>query len=372
MPNAWSGVAPENSLRLDEAALSALLNRLDNARSGSSAMRRRHTRWPFRRTRVDVRVDHPGGSSVALRMASRNISLSGISLLHNGFLHTGSGCEVAVPMPDGSVRAMRGTIVRCSKLGGMIHEVGIAFDGPVPLREILLPGYASEFFSLKHVDPASLAGRLVHVEGSSLERRIVAHFLSCTSMEIVTAERVERGVELARTSPCVVLAGMQLADGTGLDVLRRLRDERIRVPVILTTSDLSASSSAAIEAARPEGFLVKPLNANKLLRALGEAELIAASWREREDADLLRRGHMRDEFLVELYEQMAEAERALAAADREALGRVCRRIRGGASTLGFSDLASAADRAERTLADGPDRNVFDELIAAAVELLGGR
>lgn len=78
----------KNTLGLSAFDLEVLLNQMDEAdamRKGKS--KRTFSRWPFRHPSIAVDMQHPGGSTVSLRLPSRNISRQGVSLLHNAFVY---------------------------------------------------------------------------------------------------------------------------------------------------------------------------------------------------------------------------------------------------------------------------------------------
>ena len=62
-------------------------------------------------------------------MACRNLSQRGIGLLHRSYVHLGTTCSVLLPHPRKGEQEYRGTVVRCLHLSGMVHEIGIRFNG---------------------------------------------------------------------------------------------------------------------------------------------------------------------------------------------------------------------------------------------------
>ncbi|WP_348234565.1 hypothetical protein, partial [Salmonella enterica] len=72
------------------SVLNALLDRLDVDEQGTKSRKRVHARWPFRKLNLQLDIQHPGGTATSLRVASRNLSRSGIGLLHSAFVHAKS------------------------------------------------------------------------------------------------------------------------------------------------------------------------------------------------------------------------------------------------------------------------------------------
>src|SRR3989337_1747869 len=64
------------------------------------AVKREFVRWPFRLTTARLRVVNPGApTEQAFKVACRNISCSGISLLHSAYVHVGSPCTIELEHP---------------------------------------------------------------------------------------------------------------------------------------------------------------------------------------------------------------------------------------------------------------------------------
>jgi hypothetical protein len=72
--------------RLNDAERKAMLDRLDAADAENPAKNRRgSTRLQYRRNSIAAHIHHPGGSTAACYVATRNLSDGGASFLYNGF-----------------------------------------------------------------------------------------------------------------------------------------------------------------------------------------------------------------------------------------------------------------------------------------------
>jgi signal transduction histidine kinase/DNA-binding response OmpR family regulator len=80
------------------------------------------------------------------------------------------------------------------------------------------------------------------------------------------------------TEPHLVIADNQMPGLTGIDLIRRLRQEMPQVPVILITAD--GSESLAVDALRAGAvdYLTKPFEAEHLLAAVGRALVEGRRW----------------------------------------------------------------------------------------------
>ncbi len=117
-----------NHLHLNNAEQSRLLCRLDlGSAAGKSAERRRHKRLEYRAGEIAMIVQHPGGGGGRFLVCARNISASGLSLIHGGYLHPGTECRLLLARADGSPMALSGEVVHCRHIGGHHHELVIRF-----------------------------------------------------------------------------------------------------------------------------------------------------------------------------------------------------------------------------------------------------
>ena len=92
---------------------------------------------------------------------SRNLSASGISLLHGGFVYANSRCEVILKTLDSEFLRAKGTVMHCRLVKGRVHEIGVRFD-----KLIDPESFIEELFSEPLRSPKNLAGLVVTLEPS--------------------------------------------------------------------------------------------------------------------------------------------------------------------------------------------------------------
>jgi two-component system CheB/CheR fusion protein len=128
------------------------------------------------------------------------------------------------------------------------------------------------------VPPARAAGaaaveappaRVLLVEDHEDSARLIAELLGARGFVVTTAAGLESALRsAAATSFDVLVSDLELPDGTGLDLMRRLRAAGIPAGVALsgrrTEQDLVASRSAGFAA-----HLLKPVDVDELVRAIG-------------------------------------------------------------------------------------------------------
>ena len=86
------------------------------------------------------------------------------------------------------------------------------------------------------------------------------------------AATVKEGVERALSaSPDIVVTDLKLPDGTGLDVVQRVRAGRPELPLILITSYSSLDSAIGALRAGAVDYLIKPFENDDFLQAVERA-----------------------------------------------------------------------------------------------------
>jgi len=241
----------------------------------AGAANRQYARWNWTSEQVPVEFDHPGGSRVRLRLAARNLSAGGVALLHSGFVHPGTGVKIILVAPTGDQLAVDGKVRRCSHIAGMVHELGVAFNGPIDLNCVAPP--EEEWFTLEKVDPEQLRGRIVLIGGTELGRKVFRNLLKHTSMRVAEVQSAEEGAAAVGDGCDVLISDVtaQLDQATELNMM--LRAEGVAPKSIaLYRNDNEASVTASV-ALDPTLRLSAPVKELTLHRALGELLLTGAA-----------------------------------------------------------------------------------------------
>jgi DNA-binding NtrC family response regulator len=101
---------------------------------------------------------------------------------------------------------------------------------------------------------------------------VIELLLSREGYQALHAPSVRQGVELATSAaPHVVITDLKLPDGTGLDVIQRLRAARPELPLILITSYSSLDSAIGALRAGAVDYLIKPFENEDFLHAVERA-----------------------------------------------------------------------------------------------------
>jgi CheY-like chemotaxis protein len=117
-----------------------------------------------------------------------------------------------------------------------------------------------------------MAGELILiVEDNEKNRKLERDVLQFHGYRTVEAETGEEGVRLARESlPALVLMDIQLPGISGIEALRRLRDdsETQGIAVMAVTASAMMQDRQAILAAGFDGYLSKPISLKEFIAAV--------------------------------------------------------------------------------------------------------
>ncbi len=101
---------------------------------------------------------------------------------------------------------------------------------------------------------------------------VIELLLSREGCHALHAGTVKEGLErVADSSPDVVVTDLKLPDGTGLDVVERVRAGNAQLPLILITSYSSLDSAIAALRAGAVDYLIKPFENEDLIGAIKRA-----------------------------------------------------------------------------------------------------
>ncbi|MEO1129696.1 MAG: PilZ domain-containing protein [Planctomycetota bacterium] len=132
------------AIRLPEAHVDKLLEKMAAGNRPIENSRRRQSRVAYRVADVAMAITHPGGTRGHYLVHCRNLSSGGMSFLHGGFLHIGAQCCIVLHTRGGDLKALMGTIRSCRLITGQVHEVGVEFVERIDLDGFIDPNAAQE------------------------------------------------------------------------------------------------------------------------------------------------------------------------------------------------------------------------------------
>ncbi len=321
-----------------------LIQSFERGDAKDDAVKRVHARWPFAQTSVSAKLIHPGGTQIELSFACRNLSRTGIGLLHNTYVHPGSRIEVALPRPSGQTEVLTGEVARCAHRQGVIHEIGVRFDEEIPLPDFVRPDIFEGWLTFESVKPEDIEGSVVHADPSKIDRKIVSHYLRDTG---VSLRQVESGADALHSiaSGCdLIIAEADLGDMSGADLVSAVRNSGNGTPVLVVGPELDVAARSVMTASGVNGYLLKPFECEPFL--LGVAEFLVA---DAVDARANLSGDGHQGRLRQLAEQLDEFVEKNASIESYV---VSQQIAGIAPQLGFEAIAKRAAWIGDKLAEG--------------------
>lgn len=154
--------------------------------------------------------------------------------------------------------------------------------------------------------------RVLVVEDQKSLLRNLVRGLQEEGYEVASAASIGDALSSLAAQPDVMVLDLMLPDGSGLDLLRRLRGEGFRKPILVLTAKDSIEDRVQGLDAGADDYLVKPFSFNELLarlRALlrrGSLEPLAILKVEDLEIDLLKRTATRSKEPIELSNRQFE------------------------------------------------------------------
>jgi two-component system nitrate/nitrite response regulator NarL len=114
--------------------------------------------------------------------------------------------------------------------------------------------------------------KILLIDDHALFRMGLGELLERRGIEVLAAEGdCQRGIELAGSlSPDVVLLDMRMPDMTGIEVLRALRGQGARMPIVMLTTSRDERDVVQSLQGGANGYLLKDMEPDDLIRALDD------------------------------------------------------------------------------------------------------
>lgn len=336
------------SIRLDEASVEALLNRLDVGSETHASEGRKSERFQYRVKACVLHLQQPGdATSTPFLVPTRNISSGGLSFLHGGFVHVGSRCVAQLITLHGTWNDSKGTVVRCRHIDGRVHEVAVSFD-----LDIEPADYCE----------SAMKCRVLLAEDDPASARLATHLLKQLNASVDHAENGRQTVEMAgKKLYDVVLMDVEMPELNGLDATRELRSRGYSGHIAAATARTSPADREQCLNAGCDHYIVKPLTRKALedlLKSLKEEPLISSLQGDGSMIDLIAI------FVEELPKTLRNIEESLASDDMEGLERECRALKGNAAGYGFEPIAQTAGDVETGVQRKSNRAEIEGLVSA--------
>ena len=320
------GRPSRRSLRIDDATIEKILNRLDLDAEAARLNRRHSPRYDYRVR--SMLVEFPEGDSHTRHaVPCRNISREGISFLLGRFVYPGTPCRVRLVSEFNYAAEPAGTVVRCRYVPGTqgVHEAGIRFISPIDI----------EMF---HHKATTL--RVLVVDENPVQRAVLKRLLNKHVSETMLAETAGEAIHLAlsREFDLVLLSG----DGREFcpcEVVSSLRQAGyVRSVVTLTSRSLEeiqrVCGDRTCASCTPAELDQDAIT--HVVRELKGEPVVSSLAHDPEMADAI------DSFVVEARQIVEGLEEAQHARDRSKVLALVRRLKMFAEGCGFEVIGDAA------------------------------
>lgn len=323
-----------NTLNLQEKSLDSLLDVLDAAEGGSN--RRKYTRWSFRHKSVELRVMQSVGTT-SIKVASRNLSREGLSVLHSCFMHPGTACVVMLPHPTREPLPVKGKIARCVHRAGVIHELGIRFDEPIDARAIAGADPMGNVFSFEKVPPEDLQGSCLLISDAAADAPMIKHYLRETSLRIPMFSSLSAALPSIGGSD-VLLLSSDLPDSSPRQNIGAIRDTGYAGAIVLLAPNRLPATRLTVMAAPADLVLVKPIEQMALLLALAECLLIRRPTKGKSNSSRPGAEPWLIQGMAELCDGLRTANHS---GDVHGVAQMCTRLRGLADATAQEEISQA-------------------------------
>lgn len=341
----------ENTLRVSQRELDALLAEASKPSAPSSgSTRRRSRRWSFAGPKAVLTMIDRLGERRHYVAASRNLSTTGIAVVFGMFIHPGTRCLISLRTRSGNPSTHAATVRHSRLMRGRLHDLGIEFDTPINPLDFVKPGAEGQF-NVERVEPSQLTGRVLFVEDCRTTQRLYAHFLGDTKLDLLFAERCSTAMEFLDDDPDFIFVDYHLPDRTGIELIKQLRGDHFMGPVVMLTADPSPSLRHAVLREGGNELLSKPVSKDLLQQAvaehlLGEANRFNEHRRIYSTVESAVVPHEYvSNFVEELRRMAGSLERAIEGEDVLSARENLIMIRGSAGGYGFAPISDFAAEA---------------------------
>jgi len=357
-----------DTIRLSSTDVTAIMAELDGAGGGASPSKplRFLKRWKFRGSAAIVSVLDKANNRTNFVVQPRDLSASGIGVLHGAFIHPGTRCLVGLRRLDGTVATIPGKIVRCRHIRNRLHELGVQFDERVSPADFI--AFDNEqVFQVERVELAKLSGTLLVVSDSQTDQQLLAHYFKSSGLDLIFAQDDGAAIGMIDEAPSLIFIDAQVAQGKGIELVQQLRDRGAAQPIIVLTAEIDAAIRERALHAGADEILVKPCPpelfhqaAAEYLESSSERDAVSAlhfvvSSAKQIGLEL----ELVESFAKQLRDVAKSLEDAIEPEDKPAIRAAALRVKGSAANFGFAPIGRAADDVLRALSFNHPRETKD-------------
>ncbi len=342
-----------------------MLDALNVLESTGNHPQRRHGRLDYPGVEIAMTLQSHGVSETHTWLTlSRNISGSGISLLHCGFVYPNTPCKLAMPTLWGETEKIDARVQRCRLVQGRVHELGIEFEHPVDTRCFVTHPTSAIIQEPESVECLA-QGTVLLLDDQEPEHMLFKHHLRNSQMSVLGARTSEEALRLITATPVdLFVCDLMLSpeDSSGLEAMRLAREAGYTGPILIMTAHASAEDVRTAKEHGICGVLLKPYTRGKLFTVLNQHLGCASdsvsddvepepagpifSTLEAEEADS---EDLLSTYIADVQERLNSSLSDDCAGDLDALRQLCQNFWESGAGFGYLPLSIAARDAQRAL-----------------------
>lgn len=357
-------------IRFSPSEYAEMLSRIE-ARCGPAVNvdGRARTRYPFPVGDIPLVVDHPEGGRSRFLVFGRNLSRCGMSVLHGGFIHSGSKVEVTLEQKRGDALRVFGEVRHCRLFSGSCHEIGIRFEREIDPNALIGTEGEPEEVESKHSDLPPAVGSILVVESFAPDHLLLEHHLAMIGLTVQIAETPGAALDaVKRDAYDALLFGLSLHGPDGIRTIRALRDAGYAAPLLLLTSVTEGELLSQAKKAGADVVMAKPYNIDLLLAQirvfLGSTALNGPHYSSAECQPGMP--SLIEQYVGLIRRISDQILRTFKEAEWGELEEYCRQLKGSGCSFGFQGLTIAAIGALDALAADPTSTETREAVARLV------
>ncbi|MEQ9616974.1 MAG: response regulator [Phycisphaerales bacterium] len=351
------------TIRLDPRKLASLLEdiRSGEHKAGADDKREADRVWLNQRILVSFQGKHSNADQY--EAYARNISPSGISLVHGVYVYPETPCTITIHTRTGEQQCLSGTVTRCRHITGMLHEIGAKFDSEIEIEEFVESAAVVATGPQATGDLSKCVGTILIVDDNLADQRLIQHLLSKSSLEFLLAETAEEALGFLVDFPTVIICDINLPDMSGFELVPKMRNAGYAGPVIMETGEEDSELKEKAMQIGAMDLIVKPCPPTDLRTAVAKALALVDSSPLHGSAPIVSTADM-NEMPVELIQDYIEdlsgiaddIEGVIDSIDKKVLRDRAINVKSSALGYGFAPLMHAASTLVKVIDQDADES----------------
>jgi len=260
--------SPRPALRLSDTQQEQILRELDEAPTDPKRINQRRSERIALPGSLSVLLDitHPGGGSDRFRVRGRNVSDHGLSFLHGCYVHQGTRCLLTLRRPDDESLAVSASAVRCRYITGGAHEVGVAFDEPIAIRDFIANLHGDQAMTVPEV---RYVGSVLLVARCPSFLRMQQYMLGSLGLDVTTAATPQQALEaIERTHHRLLMFDLDVDPTERYELVAEARQRQDNIRMLAVSTEDRPDLQHRIDELGLDGCLYKPVYFPDLTAAL--------------------------------------------------------------------------------------------------------